>query len=130
MDDSTNTITGKNSNGSNVVPTNLQRSSNPMTQRQQELLSYHRVYQDNLLINFNRDEPFYNHNNDPEIIVRLEILKGHVRTYATTMADLAGAEVAIVALFQIMQNSTNAREGGGDGGRSRGRKRKNNNIDV
>ena len=118
MDDSTNTITGKNSNGSNVVPTNLQRSSNPVTQRQQQFLGSHRKLQD--ILNFNLDQLFPerdNYNNHP-VIIRREILTERllkrVRMHATMLVDFAGAEVAIVVLFQIMQNNnTSAREGGG-----------------
>ena len=128
MDDSKNILPpARMKEGSNpVVPTNVPRSST-----QQLLKSLHRGFQDILLMlikHFNiaghavllatDDNP----TNNPVITAQEKTLQekhqellGSVRRFLTIMVNVAGAEIAIVVLFQIMHNK---REGGRDGVRA------------
>lgn len=131
MDDSKNILPpARMKMGSHpVVPTNVPRSSTQ--QRQQLLKSLHRGFQDILLMlikHFNiaghavllatDDNP----TNNPLITAQEKTLQekhqellGSVRRFLTIMVNVAGAEISIVVLFQIMHNK---REGGRDGVRA------------
>ena len=116
MDDSKKTTTtGKNTN-------------EPLTrlQQRQQLIRSPREFQDTVLKHMALIRAFDDNDNDnPEMRARREMLKeqrrkllGIIRNFLKGTVDLASAEVAMIILFQILQNTTKAtiREGGGEGG--------------